>query len=763
MTVVQTLTELSKRKGTPFALANVIGTNSPFDGGFMPFSWDENSEENEVLGEIVKVSGVTKGRWKALLSKAKTPKSYGAKGDGVNDDTTALQTCINENQYVYIPKGLYMTNTLNIPSNTIIFGDGAITVLKANADNVKILNVYSSTGKVENVVLKDLKLHGNGQTTSVSAGKKQAYGIYVSNAQNLNIERVIIDKCGVTNPTNPQADNGFGGYGMLIECRYGLIQNIRVRSCVVTNIAGGGMVMGDGIYIAGYNADLTIQPKNITVENCRVENVGRHCYTVAGEGNESKGANVTFRGCYGKNSALSGVDFEEGVNCIFEDFYFENCGTFTDYYNPVTVYGANYRLCAGVATGNNSDHNTIRNGRILNSYYGLTWGGGNNNLWENVIVEGSTTADAALGLARFGNRNTIRNCRFLSDTKTVNAFYNSDANSDLTIERCLFTQVVNFSGQQNSTVRDCTFMKKVTFGGQAEIKNLRFVGCYFRGDRGISFENINTYAEDVTVRNCQFIGNTLHGIFVAYQSVIRMKVEGNIFRGITGTAIRHDNADSYNGFERISDNTFVNCQNGIVLYQGGRYGTVTRNRFSGITGWCFDTDVCSGVLGFYGFTITENVADNNCVNGLRVLTGGVGTWDYVFIRHNVFDSVTGTKYSFTTGNPNGYWKTSETALKIQTEVNDYTLGLANVDGLLEINKATAATVTIPLQSSLPMPMPVGCTILVAQAGDGQITFAGQAGVNFVDTTSLKTAKKGVVAALVQRQLNVWYISGNLTS
>jgi hypothetical protein len=763
MTVFSNTLELEARRGIKNAVATVIGTSTAFDGGFGLYGWDANSEEMPQPGTIIKTTNVTKGRWKALLKKATNAKTYGAKGDGTTTDTVALQACLDAEKYVYIPKGVYLTGSLNIRSNQIVFGDGLETVLKANVDQANVLKIYSSTGKLQNISISNLKIDGGGQTTSLSAGIKRVFGIYVSNAENVFIEKIWVDKCGVINATNAIDDLLFGGYGMIIEARYGEIKNIRVQNCVVTNIAGGGMICGDGIYVAGYNANLSIVPKSITIENCYVENVGRHCYTVAGEGVESVGKNVTFRGCYGKNAALSGVDFEEGENCIFEDFIFENCGNYTGYYNPITVYGANYRLCTGVATGNNSHHNTIKNGKISGCYYGLTWGGGAFNVWENIVVENSTIADAGLGLARFGNRNTLRNVKMLTTAKTVNAFYNSDANSDLVLDRCYFASIVNLSGQQNATIKDCSFTQKVTFSGQSEIKNLRFVGCLFTGSRGISIEAINTFAEDITVKQCQFVGNTLHGIYTVFQSVIRMKIDNCIFKNIAGTAIRSDNNDAYAGFERIADNSFISCSNAISLYQGGRYGLITRNRFTGITGYCFDTDVCSGVLGFYGFVVTENIADNTCVNGIRVLTGGVGTWDFCTIRHNVMNAVTGTAYNFTTGNPNGYHKQTELTLRIQTEINDYTLGLVNVDGLVEMNKATSVNCTIPLQSSLAMPMPIGCTILVSQAGAGQVTLVAQAGVTFVDTTATKTAKQGTIVACIQKALNVWYLSGNLTA
>jgi len=54
-------------------------------------------------------------------------KDFGAIGDGVADDTTAIQAAINAsvNKKVYIPAGIYkISSTITIPNNRSIVGDG---------------------------------------------------------------------------------------------------------------------------------------------------------------------------------------------------------------------------------------------------------------------------------------------------------------------------------------------------------------------------------------------------------------------------------------------------------------------------------------------------------------------------------------------------------------------------------------------------------------------------------------------------------------
>ena len=48
---------------------------------------------------------------------------FGAKGDGITDDTAAIQNAINASKRVYIPSGRYLNNGINVFSNCNIYGD----------------------------------------------------------------------------------------------------------------------------------------------------------------------------------------------------------------------------------------------------------------------------------------------------------------------------------------------------------------------------------------------------------------------------------------------------------------------------------------------------------------------------------------------------------------------------------------------------------------------------------------------------------------
>lgn len=97
----------------------------------------------------------------ALLANAFTSAlAFGARGDGINDDTAELQAAINACDKLYIPAGSYkITTALTVPSGKTIIGDGisntVILVYGANA-----LNITGDYVNVSNLELRSYNVGG---------------------------------------------------------------------------------------------------------------------------------------------------------------------------------------------------------------------------------------------------------------------------------------------------------------------------------------------------------------------------------------------------------------------------------------------------------------------------------------------------------------------------------------------------------------------------------------------------------------------------
>lgn len=133
-------------------------------------------------------------------------KDFGAKGDGVEDDTVSIQKALNSGGFIIIPPGRYkITGTLRIYSDTCLFGMGSATFSYEN----------SSTDWRDSVMLINGPLNG----TVANGG----YG----NTKNISIIGIEFD--GTHRATLGQ---------MVEHIAFAHHENLLIESCVFRNYAG---------------------------------------------------------------------------------------------------------------------------------------------------------------------------------------------------------------------------------------------------------------------------------------------------------------------------------------------------------------------------------------------------------------------------------------------------------------------------------------------------------------------------------------------
>jgi hypothetical protein len=153
----------------------------------------EADRDQDGAGDLVfRTGGVERARikhdgsgtgWPNVLGGSVSPvynvkTLYGAAGDGVTDDTTALQNAITAaatKGRVYLPTGVYLISaTLEIPSNTSIFGDGqgrSIIRAAATLGNVRMIeNANPDTTGNSDITLEDFEIDGNKANRGAAAG-----------------------------------------------------------------------------------------------------------------------------------------------------------------------------------------------------------------------------------------------------------------------------------------------------------------------------------------------------------------------------------------------------------------------------------------------------------------------------------------------------------------------------------------------------------------------------------------------------------------
>lgn len=125
---------------------------------------------------------------------------YYAKGDGVTDDTVAIQAALNSGaKNVYVPAGVYLvrdvTNTANTPAITVpsgvsIFGDGHGSEIKLMAHSTVEHHVLHLDG-VSNVTISWLKINGN-RTAQTGVNDEWSHCVAVYNSLNTKITNCFL-------------------------------------------------------------------------------------------------------------------------------------------------------------------------------------------------------------------------------------------------------------------------------------------------------------------------------------------------------------------------------------------------------------------------------------------------------------------------------------------------------------------------------------------------------------------------------------------
>jgi len=261
---------------------------------------------------------------KAVVSSSFNVKNYGAKGDGVTDDRTAIQSAINAASTkgggtVYLPDGKYMVSLstsgtgLNLASNIKLeLSSGAeLRAIKTSLTNYRFINMSN----VSNVEITGGRIIGDWAARK-PATSEYGRGICLYNSTNVRIHDVEISDFigdGIYVSGN---SSGSGGASVKV-----VIEDFVIHDCCrngISIISAKDLVIQNGnIYnITGTmpKSFIDVEPnnntqyaQNIYVKNIKGQNAGGYGY-MFGFGHYYNvikyPCSVTFENCTGTNMAL---------------------------------------------------------------------------------------------------------------------------------------------------------------------------------------------------------------------------------------------------------------------------------------------------------------------------------------------------------------------------------------------------------------------------------------------------------------------------
>lgn len=134
----------------------VMGYYANGDGGGGVFYYNSSSSASDNGGTIIQPTAGS-GRWIRSYSDVINARWFGAKGDGISNDTTKIQAAIDQaatgdaltaprGVVVYVPTGNYNFTVLTLRRGTIIMGDGSDLSILQKTSTTSLGLSFDSTG-----------------------------------------------------------------------------------------------------------------------------------------------------------------------------------------------------------------------------------------------------------------------------------------------------------------------------------------------------------------------------------------------------------------------------------------------------------------------------------------------------------------------------------------------------------------------------------------------------------------------------------------
>ena len=349
-----------------------------------------------------------------------TPEMFGAIGDGIVDDTEAIQSAINSGKDVCFNSAYLITNTITISNPIDIFGSGKI-IAGAIIPNVFIITSNEVTFSCEidgdskartginiqsnlnNVIIENCSLHDfkeneapDKNTNAITVGAQCAQ-IFV---RNVNIYNCTEFQDGVVG-------NG-GAQGVLIFNN----SNCRITNCHFDNIYG--YEDGDVIQVFSIENGDTVTDSDVLIDNCVFTNIYKRAIKIQANGvqiknnifksflNEEDDGVMSCISLYGSNNFVS-----ENIITIEKAFRAMELG------NTLAPIGENYVINNTFIVDANGAYSTVQGSTLPCLFYIYSA----NNIIENNFIEGGAVVQMVMGSN--ATNTVLRNNTFKASVSTI--------------------------------------------------------------------------------------------------------------------------------------------------------------------------------------------------------------------------------------------------------------------------------------------------------------------------------------------------------
>lgn len=402
-------------------------------------------------------SGAVQTTVQAKLRETVSVKDFGAVGDGVADDTVALQNAFAAHNQLFFPEGTYLVDAAGYPTKRAI--------LYSTGVNNIVLSGYGATIKFKDT----------------STGPAGLNFIEIVNATNALIEGLTLD--------GNRQNQSYGYHGIAF---FGG-KNLTVRDVYIKNM------YYDGVYVrASTVSNSDTYPEHVLMDNVVCDACGRNGTSVIGA-NGITIQNSIFKNTVGDPGA--GIDVEPNVSDIYgvKNLIIDNC--------VIVQNDGRGLVITGNAPANPGETPFCINAKLTNIYAGKNSeaqdagiGGSDISVFyaREVIIDGysntvgETTNPMDSGLINIGstterislNNLYFRNCVFPTTSKQL--VYIDSSNNDYRSVKNVYAVDCDagiISGSKYTDIsgvfgQNCTYTDSIRVGTtESSLRDVTLIGC----------------------------------------------------------------------------------------------------------------------------------------------------------------------------------------------------------------------------------------------------------------------------------------------